>query len=124
MKLQFLDTNLCIFRLDPSENIPEEVWDSSFLSVTRTEEETSIVCEDSFCPKSGKIESGYGLIKIIGPLDFGQTGVLNTFLEPLAKAKISVFSVSTYDTDYILVKSDDLAKVGEIFEGLPDVEII
>jgi len=124
MQLRFIDISLCVVRLDPSHSIPIEVWNSSFLSITRTDEEISIVCDEGSFPDVGKVESGYGLIKIIGPLDFSMTGVLASLLNPLSDAEISVFCISTYDTDYILVKNDQILRARNILGKLPDVDIV
>ncbi|MFC2125373.1 ACT domain-containing protein [Bacteroidota bacterium] len=124
MQLQTIDANLVVVRLDPSERIPDKVWNSSFLSITRTNEELSIVCDESCCPTAGKVESGYGLIKIIGPLDINMTGILAQVLNPLTEANISVFTVSTFDTDYVLVKKEKLSEAGNILSNFPDLEIV
>jgi hypothetical protein len=78
--------------------------------MTRTEEELSIVCEDQWIPAEAQAERNWRAFQVQGPLDFGLTGVLASIANPLSEAKISIFSISTFDTDYILVKSSDLAK--------------
>jgi len=81
-----------------------------FCSVTRTPTEISIVCEypPDVCTK---VESGWCALEIVGPLDFALTGVLASFATPLAAAGISIFAISTFDTDYLLVKKDRLEAV-------------
>lgn len=102
------DTPLSICRLDPAETIPQWALRSSFYSCSGTPDELSIVCETRFVPEHIQKDSGYGLLKVHGPLDFSLTGILSRLLAPLAQAGIPVFTISTYDTDYILIKLDHL----------------
>jgi len=71
------------------------------------------VCPTTSIPRETPAERGWRCLKVHGPLDFGQTGILLSLAEPLAKAGISIFAVSTYDTDYLLVKGCDLPKAIE-----------
>ena len=90
-------------------NAPLPAWAANangFVSITRTTEELSIVCREGLAPADMKQEAGWRAFKIEGPLDFGLTGILASVLDPLAQAKISIFAISTYHTDYILVKAD------------------
>jgi hypothetical protein len=68
-----------------------------------------MVCPASQVPESVVSNPGWKCLKVAGPLDLSLTGILVSLLEPLANAGISVFSVSTFDTDYLLVKTEDLA---------------
>ncbi len=98
---------LTVCQLASDAQIPAWVATAkSFVSITRTTEELSIVCAEGFPPAGVKQESGWRLLKVEGPLDFGLTGILASVLDPLARAGISIFSVSTYNTDYVLVKQD------------------
>ena len=85
-----------------------------FVSVTRTADELSVVCAESLAPAGAKVQEGWRAFKVQGPLDFALTGVLSRLLEPLAEAKISVFTVATYDTDYILVREPELAAAAAV----------
>ena len=89
--------------------MPAEILGTRFFSVTRTNEEVSIVCDDSVAVAGARTETGWGCIKVLGPLDFSLTGILSQIASPLAREKISVFAISTFDTDYILVKELDCA---------------
>ncbi len=80
-----------------------------FMSITRTARELSVVCPESAAPHGVAVERGWRLLEIHGPLAFGQIGVLAGFLSPLAAAGVSVFVVSTFDTDYVLVKETHVA---------------
>jgi hypothetical protein len=79
-----------------------------FLSITRTRDELSIVCESSRIPAGIDAEFGWRCIKVDGPLDFSLVGVLSSLAEPLARAGIPIFAISTFDTDYVLVKTANL----------------
>jgi hypothetical protein len=78
--------------------------------VTRTDRELSVVCEEGAAPADTKREAGWRLLRVAGPLDFSLTGILAGIAAPLAEAGVSIFAVSTFDTDYIMVKQEDLAK--------------
>ncbi len=77
-------------------------------SITCSADETSIVCAASIVPPDITVESGWRAIKVVGPLDFGLTGILCSIAQPLADAGVSIFALSTYDTDYVLVKESGL----------------
>lgn len=131
LKLSYVDATCAVVRLGPDVKPPDWFWTSKFYSLTKTDEELSIVCEEESVPadlvKDTKCcEMGWGLFKVEGPLDFGLTGILNKLTTPLAKASISIFAVSTFDTDYILVKQNLAFDAGycwvlsgHIVNGLP-----
>ena len=123
LKLALLYGKYTIHRLSPEEDIPSSVLKGDFFSITRTDDELSIICDTHLSVSSEKSEAGWACIKVLGPLDFALTGILAKISSVLAEAEISIFAVSTYDTDYILVKSKklDIAKevlkeVGCVFE--------
>ena len=78
-----------------------------FLSITKTAEELSIVCLSGVIPESVKKDAGWKVLKIEGILSFGLVGVLAQVSAVLAEAEVSIFAISTYNTDYILVKNKD-----------------
>jgi hypothetical protein len=99
---------LSVVRMDPKTPVPPwSFLEGRFLSVSRSDEELSIVCESKLVPQGLQEERGWYYFKIQGPIPFGLTGVLSAVLVPLADAKIGIFALSTYDTDYILVKMSD-----------------
>jgi hypothetical protein len=114
LNLLILAETLAICRLEKDAAIPDWAMTGSFLSTTRTAEELSIVCPQIQVPAVMKREEGWRCIKVQGPLDFSLTGILASLTTPLAKAGISVFAISTYDTDYLLVKEENLEKAIEI----------
>ena len=93
-----------ICRLGASEAIPTWAPVAGFCSITRTQEELSIVCEQERVPVSTKMERDWRCLKVEGPLDFALTGILADLSTTLAAADISLFALSTFDTDYLLVK--------------------
>ena len=77
-----------------------------FVSITRTEDELSIVCPRDCVPAGVRAERDWRVLKLMGPFTFSTTGVLASMATPLARAGISLLSIATFDTDYLLVKSD------------------
>ena len=110
MKLRVLPGKYDICRLDMDESIPVWAVQSDFFSVTRTGEELSVVCQKEKIPSGTRSEKDWRVLKIEGPLDFSLIGILSAVSSVLAENKISIFAVSTYDTDYILVKDKDIKK--------------
>ena len=98
-----------VYRLD-SVSSPEYPTDpgGGFFSVTRTAEEISVVCREELLPVGCTPEKGFRVFKVEGPLAFSLTGILAALLSPLAAAGVAVFTISTYDTDYLLVKAEKL----------------
>ncbi|WP_254388498.1 ACT domain-containing protein [Thermanaeromonas sp. C210] len=103
-----MSDTLAICRLDKDAPLPEWVQRSSFFSCTRTPSELSIVCPQKDVPPNILCEKGWRCFKVEGPLDFSLTGVLASLVTPLAEERISIFAISTYDTDYLLVKEEQL----------------
>ncbi|MBC7806525.1 MAG: ACT domain-containing protein, partial [Akkermansiaceae bacterium] len=93
----------------PPQTPPEWVWRGAFCSVTRTVTELSIVAEEAHVPPEAKCDRGWRVLSVEGTLDLNMTGVLASLAEPLAGAGINIFSISTYDTDHILVQEPKLA---------------
>ncbi len=118
ISLEVLSIKLAICRLEKDAQIPDWALKHNFFSITRTDDELSIVCPESNVPEGIKAEKGWSVLKVKGPLDFELTGILSSLLVPLAENKISVFALSTYDTDYILVKEYDLDKALKILKVL------
>ena len=83
-----------------------------FLSITRTTDELSIVCLAEEAPEGSRSEGPYALLRVAGSMELGLTGVLASIAAPLAAAHISIFSVATFDTDYLLVRAADRERAG------------
>ncbi len=105
MQLDLLDPVFAVARLNPSDPVP--AWGELF-SVTRTPDELSIVCEARLIPPGTQCQRGWRCLKVEGPLDFSLVGVLASIAGPLARAEVPIFALSTFDTDYILVKEGNL----------------
>jgi hypothetical protein len=116
LTLQIFELELAICRLPPTSPIPDWIGDIDFVSVTRTPDELSIVCYETQVPGEVKAERNWRMVGIKGPLDFSMTGVLASLVSPLSDAGIAVFAISTYDTDYLLVKADRYDRALEIHE--------
>jgi uncharacterized protein len=105
--LRLLDGELSIARLPHKVAVPDWLSFSSgpLVSVTRTEDELSVICPSSAIPYGVASEAGWRGFKVDGKLEFSAVGILASILNPLAAAGISVLSISTFDTDYILVRT-------------------
>ncbi len=107
MTLELLPTSLAVCHLPADAQLP--TWISGdFQSVTRTPEELSIICDAKEVPEEVQAERGWRGLRVAGTLEFYLTGILASLASPLAKAGISIFALSTFDTDYLLVKEDVL----------------
>ena len=107
--LTLIPEMLAVCRMPPDAPLPN--WpDGNFISVTRTTEELSVVVPEAAAPDGVPHHRGFRALKITGPLDFGEIGVLATLSNTLAVAGLSIFVISTYDTDYILVKQENLSR--------------
>lgn len=105
--LQILPQTLAICRLGPDSPVPE--WaDGQFVSITRNQHELSIVCDQQSVPNDVCSEQDWRALKISGPLDFSLVGIIASIAGTLAQQQISVFVISTYETDYVLVKQNQL----------------
>jgi uncharacterized protein len=109
MRLHVLDAPLAIARLDPDARVP--AWaslDTPLSCITRTPSELSIVCADECVPAEVRCERGWRALAVEGQLDLSLTGVLASLATPLARAGVAIFAISTFDTDYVLVREAQL----------------
>ena len=106
--LSVLSETFTIHKLSPDVSIPEEILKSNYYSITKTENELSVACSEFIEVQSLQSSKGWKCIKVKGPLDFNLTGILAGISDILAQANISIFAISTFDTDYLLVRSQDL----------------
>jgi uncharacterized protein len=98
-----LRDTFAIVRLPPSEELPR--WASGdFVSITRTPDEVSVVCHESAVPAGSHADRGWECLKLEGPIPLKTVGIASELTTLLAKAGVSVFLISTFDTDYVLVK--------------------
>ena len=104
--------------MEPALFTPEWALSAAdFLSITHAGSELSIVCAETIVPKGVQREPGWRAFKVAGPLDFALTGILASLAVPLAAAGVSIFAISTYDTDYVLVKEDNVEKAVRALQG-------
>jgi uncharacterized protein len=107
MNFSTLSDVYAICRLEP--NIPVPTWaQGSFVSITRTKHELSVVCLQQHVPASIHFEGQWRILEVEGPMDLSIVGVLASLTQPLAQAGINLFAISTFDTDYLLVKEEKL----------------
>lgn len=118
MKLSTLKEEYGVCRLQPDAVLPEWAMAGAFYTVSKTYEELSIVCESSLIPNGIRAEMGWRVIKVEGPLDFALVGILASLSGTLADRGVSIFAVSTFDTDYLLVKEKEYKNA---VEALRDV---
>jgi hypothetical protein len=108
MRLIVLPFELSVIRLEPTEALPEWIQSSAFYSLTRTPDELSIFAETRCVPEVSGRADGWRALRVAGMLDLELTGVISQLAVPLATRQISIFSISTHDTDYIIVHGDRL----------------
>jgi len=116
LRVTVLSGAYAVCRLPAEAPIPEWVGVSrraELISITRTSEELSILLPEEHVPVDVQCERGLRAIKLLGPLPFETVGILAGLAHALASSGIAIFAVSTYDTDYILVKASDLASALE-----------
>ena len=110
LTLLLLPDRLAVCRLPPDAPLPALPADGLW-SVTRTSEELSVVLPEAALPQENdgwKVEAGWRILRVEGTLDFSLTGILASIAEPLAESGVSLFALSTYDTDYVLIRAADL----------------
>ena len=107
--LSVLFETFTIHKLSPDASIPEEILKSNYYSVSKTENELSLVCSEVIEVQSLQSSKGWECIKVAGPLDFNLTGILANISDILTKENISIFAISTFDTDCLLVRTQDLS---------------
>jgi uncharacterized protein len=115
LKYRVLVDRLAVCRFDSDARIPAWSLAGGFFCVVRTRDELSIVCREDVCPEDhmpdgAPTERGWLAMKLEGPFPFSMTGVLASFLQPLAEARIPIFAISTFDTDYVLIKRENLKR--------------
>ena len=108
LTLAVLAGTFALHRLPPTAEIPPDILRQSVFSVMRTPQELSLLVREEVPVTADKTEPGWRGLVIEGTLDFGLTGVLAAIAQVLAAAQVSIFALSTYDTDYIFVKADKL----------------
>lgn len=122
LTLSILPQKLAICRLDKNFPIPSWVESDDYFSITKTKDELSIVCPEKTVPNDIKAEKDWRAFKVEGVLDFSLTGILASLAVPLAKAKISIFAISTYDTDYLLIKEEKFDQAKKVLSNFCNIK--
>ena len=109
LRFSVLPGSFAVLRLAPDAEVPVELLGPPFHSLTRTPAELSVVCpEGPHVPVAARVEAGWAVLSLVGPFPFELVGILASVLVPLARAGIGIFALSTFDTDYVLVKREGL----------------
>jgi len=95
-----------VCKLAPSAPIPVDILTWEFTVFLRTPDEVTLICPTTIAPIAVKVESGWIALELVGPFDFGQTGILMQVAKPLAASGVAIYALSTFNTDYVLVKAD------------------
>lgn len=113
LALALLPSTFAICQLNSDAPIPAWANSKPFCSITRTANELSIVCLQSNVPDGIQSENNFRCLQIVGKFDFSEIGILASLAATLANASVSILTISTFDTDYLLVKQNDLNKAVE-----------
>ena len=117
LPLTLLGERFAVCRLDASAAIPPwALAPCALSSISRSADELSILIDEPLVPRDVRAERGYRALRVRGPLPFHLIGIFASMTQPLADAGLSIFALSTYDTDYVLVKEHDLAAAIEVLE--------
>jgi uncharacterized protein len=108
LRLRMLPGAFAVCRLDAGADIPETLTRAHLVSITRTDAELAIVCPEELAPPDARCERGFTCLVVEGPLPFSAVGILAALAGPLAEAGIPILALSTYDTDYVLLRTDRL----------------
>ncbi len=109
LTLKLLSECFTIHRFSENSDIPPQVFSAPIYFIAKTFDELSIVLPQNISIESNKSESNWQALEVVGPLDFTLTGILSNLSTILANEKISIFAISTFDTDYVLVKKESLS---------------
>jgi uncharacterized protein len=106
LKFRWLSGPYAIVRIAPDAPVPDWATKGEFTSITRSADELSIVCPAANLPRDVDSPHHWICLKLEGPFPFSQTGVLLSFIEPLSNNDIPIFTIATYDTDYVLIQEE------------------
>lgn len=114
MLLRIIPQPLAVCRLDPGQAVPEWAWKALFVSITRTDRELSIFCDSDVVPEGVAAPGTWRAFRVAGQLDLELPGIISQLSMPLAAKQISIFSLSTHDTDYMLVGEHQFQDASEV----------
>ena len=115
--MQLLEGGYKICRFSAESTIPSTALAADWFSITRTDDELSIVCADTVEFECDIAEDGWSMFKLIGPFAFDLTGIVAGISRVIAHANIGIFVISTYDTDYVLIKENNLVPAMKALRG-------
>jgi hypothetical protein len=116
LSLSLMPHMYAVCQFHPDKHIPYWALLGDFVSLTRTHEELSIVCQQDNVPDEIKAERGWRCVQVQGAFDFSVAGVNASLAIPLAEADISVLAIATYATDYLLIKEENVERVIQVLE--------
>lgn len=116
--IKIFEGTFAVCKINCLDDIKEILEHDSFLSLTVTDDEISVVIEEKLIPHDSDCEKGWKILKIDETLDFSLTGVISSITKILADANIPVFVISTFNTDYILIKSDNLERAVNVLKEI------
>ncbi len=114
LALKALPGAFAVCRFPAGAPLPDWFRPGGFASASWSADELSLACEESQVPEGVQCERGWRCLMLQGPFAFDLTGVLLQVLQPLAQAGIGIFAVSTFDTDYVLVKDHDFIRARQV----------
>lgn len=115
--LKRLAGSYAISRLGPDAPLPHWADGEGFVSISRTDEELSIVCRAVRVPLEVRQDKGWTCYKFVGPFAFDETGIVSSVIGPLSGNRIGIFVVSTFDGDHLLIKEDDVPRAEAILRS-------
>ena len=119
VELTVRDGELAVVRLAAGSPPPDWARPGAggIVATVATAEEMSVVCDAAAVPAGVTSSSGWAALAVAGPLEHSLTGILASLATPLADAEVPIFAISTYDTDYLLVRRDELEAAAEALRG-------
>ena len=123
LNMEVIQGKYAVCKLKANAKIPSFLLEEEFVSITRTSDELSIVCNESvlgdYLDDFGKAEvfPNWKCLKVLGPLDFSLVGILAKITNIISEIDVSVFAISTFDTDYIFINNEQLDHVVNVLRG-------
>jgi len=106
LNFSWVPGSFAVCRLPAGSPVPNWALRGSLFATVGTPEELSIVCSVELVPEDVRHEANWTCCKLIGPFPFGETGILASFIQPLSENSVPIFAISTFDTDYVLIKEE------------------
>jgi hypothetical protein len=117
VRLKRIEGTYAVCRLEPTSPIPNWADGSGFVSISRSDDELSIVCRAERVPDEVKQDNGWACYKFVGPFAFDETGIVSSVIGPLSDAGIGIFVVSTFDGDHMLIKQTDVGRAEPVLSA-------